>query len=246
MDTQTKRFKEISLFSGGGGGLLGTQHLLGWETVCYVEHGRQPQKQLSARIDDGYLDDSLIWDDVRTFDGYAWRGIANVVSAGFPCQPYSSAGEQHGAEDYRNLWPDTIRIIRETEVPWVLLENVTALLQFSYFGRILADLAESGFDTRYECVSAFDVGAPHLRDRLWIVSNRSGGRREITPYVKKVQAKRWGRHSDRVSWWKTEPKMDRVANGLARGMVQQLFSLGEGQVPAVVAEAWKRMTKEIK
>jgi DNA (cytosine-5)-methyltransferase 1 len=235
-------FTELSLFSGGGGGLLATQYLLGFKTICYVEKNKQAQKQLIARIKDGYLHNSPIWDDVRTFSGYPWRGLVDIVTAGFPCQPYSAAGKKLGASDSRNLWPDTIRIIDECKAPWVFLENVPTLLQFNYFGRILADLAKSGFDTRYECISAFDLGATHLRERLWIIANRTSGRRTIAPFIKEVQGDRRRHHANGLSWWKAEPKVLRVDDGLARGMGKQLESLGEGQVPIVVKEAFKRMT----
>lgn len=162
--------RELSLFSGGGGGLLGTK-LLGFRVVCYVEKDRYCQKVLQARIKDGFLDDAPIWDDARAFNGHPWAGLVDVITAGFPCQPFSGAGKKLGEHDERNLWPDTIRIIREVGPEWLLLENVPRLLCFDYFGRILADLAESGFDARWDCIPASAVGAPHQRDRLWIVAH---------------------------------------------------------------------------
>ena len=132
----------------------------------------------SAR--DGLLDRFPIWDDVQTFDGRPWRGSIQIITAGFPCQPFSCSGIQRGKDDERNMWPDTIRIIREVRPRWVLLENVKGLLSIGkepgkngYFGRILGDLAESGYDCRWSCISAQSVGAPHRRDRLWIVAHAS-------------------------------------------------------------------------
>ena len=164
---------ELALFAGAGGGLLGSR-LLGWRTVCYVEKNPYCQKVIQARIKDGFLDDAPIWDDVRTFDGRPWAGIVDVVSAGFPCQPFSGAGKQLGESDERNLWPDTLRIIREARPEWVFLENVTRLLSFDYFGQILGDLAESGYDARWDCIPASAIGAPHQRDRIWIVAHANG------------------------------------------------------------------------
>ncbi len=175
MDT---RPRELSLFSGAGGGLLGTK-LLGWRAVCYVEWDKYCQRVLQARIADGYLDDAPIWDDVRTFDGSAWRGCVDVITAGFPCQPFSVAGQRKGAADERNLWPDTIRIIREVGPEVVLLENVPGLFAHQYFGTILGDLAESGFDVQWRCLSAAEVGASHIRARLWFLAytnSTRGGR----------------------------------------------------------------------
>lgn len=121
------RSRELSLFSGAGGGLLGTK-LLGWRPVCYVEKDPYCQRVLQARIRDGYLDDAPIWDDINTFDGRRWRGCVDIVTAGFPCQPFSMAGRRKGDSDERNLWPDTVRVIREVGPRVVLLENVAGLL----------------------------------------------------------------------------------------------------------------------
>lgn len=162
---------ELCLFAGIGGGLLGTK-LLGFRTVCYVENGRYCIDVLKARIADGFLDDAPIWDDVKTFNGYPWSGLVDILTAGFPCQPFSVAGKQAAGEDDRNLWPDTIRVIREVRPRFCLLENVPGLLAGShgYFGRILGELSESGYNARWRVVSAADVGAPHLRKRVWILA----------------------------------------------------------------------------
>lgn len=235
-------FTELSLFSGGGGGLLATKHLLGWTTVCYVEKDKLAQLSLIARIKDGLLDDAPIWDDVTTFSGRKWRGLVDVISAGFPCQPYSKAGKKLGAADKRNLWPDTIRIIREVKPEWVLLENVSSILSFDYVGRIFGDLAKVGFDYRWSCISAFDVGASHLRERLWIVAHANNGRRKLDADVRFCEGKRWRNNAHGNTWWQTEPALGRMADGLARGVGQQLRTIGNGQVPAVVARAWESMT----
>ena len=168
---------ELSLFTGAGGGLLGSR-LLGWRTVCAVEREPYCIESLQQRQRDGLLEHFPIWDDVQTFDGRPWRGCVDIISAGFPCQPFSVAGQQQAADDERNMWPQTIRIVREVRPRWVLLENVPGLLASShgYMHTILGDLAESGFDCRWECISAESVGAPHRRDRLWIVCHANRDR----------------------------------------------------------------------
>ena len=164
---------ELALFAGGGGGLLASKWILGWRTICYVEKETYCVEIIKARIQDGLLDDAPIWDDARTFDGRPWVGLVDVISAGFPCQPFSGAGLQLADRDERNGWPDTIRIIGEVEPEWVILENVTGLLSKShgYFGQILRDLAESGYDARWDCIPASAIGANHQRDRVWIVAH---------------------------------------------------------------------------
>ena len=153
--------------------MLGTKYFLGWRTVGYVEWNDYCQRVIKARISDGLLDDAPIWDDVKTFDGTPWRGLVDVITAGFPCQPFSVAGKQQAGDDLRNGWPDTIRIIREVQPAWVFLENVPGILAAShgYFGTVLRELAESGYDVRWRVLSAAEVGAPHKRDRVWIVAH---------------------------------------------------------------------------
>jgi DNA (cytosine-5)-methyltransferase 1 len=175
---------ELALFAGAGGGLLGTR-LLGFRPVCAVELDPYRREILLRRQEEGHLEPFPVWDDVRTFCGDYWRARVDVLTAGFPCQPFSVAGQQRAENDPRNMWPDTIRIIREVEPRFCLLENVPGLKAKEYFGTILADLAESGYHTRWDCVRASDCGAPHRRDRLWLLADsspipiweQSGGRR---------------------------------------------------------------------
>ena len=168
--------KELSLFSGAGGGVLGTQ-LLGWETIGYVEYNEYCQRVIRQRIEDEYLDEAPIFSDVNAFisEGYAdaYKGMVGVVSSGFPCQPFSVAGKRGAEDDPRNCWPQTIDIIRRVRPRYCLLENVGGLLsrKHRYFETILKDLAESGYDARWKVISAAEVGAPHKRDSLWVVAH---------------------------------------------------------------------------
>lgn len=105
-----------------------------------------------------------------------------MVCAGFPCQPFSVAGKQRAGFDPKNQWPATIDIIRVVRPRYVFLENVTGLLAGShgYFGHILGELAASGYDAQWEVLSAADCGAPHRRDRLWIVATNADRQGEFT------------------------------------------------------------------
>lgn len=160
---------ELAICAGAGGGILGGQ-LSGFRTVCAIEVEPYPREVLLRRQRDGVLPLFPIWDDAKTFDGRPWRGLVDVVTAGFPCPPFSVAGKQLGDDDPRNLWPDVARIIGEVGPDFVLLENVAALLRFGYYGRILADLAALWDGVRWDCIPASAVGAPHQRDRVWIVA----------------------------------------------------------------------------
>lgn len=161
---------ELALFSGAGGGILGGI-LCGFRTVCAVEINPYCREVLLRRQEEGILPAFPIWDDVRTFDGTAWAGAVDIISAGFPCQPFSVAGKRKGADDERNLWPQTIRIIREVRPEWVLLENVPGLLATGYIWTIAGELSEAGYSAGWEVISASDVGANHRRARWWCLAH---------------------------------------------------------------------------
>ena len=167
---------EMSLFSGYGGFSLGLRLAgLNTRTICYVEWDKYCQQVIQARIGDGHLDDAPIWDDIKSFDGRPWCGVVDILSAGFPCQPHSNAGLRKGADDDRNLWSDTLRIIGEVGPRLVILENVSGILVGSdgrppYGGTVVGELAEIGYDAEWRVVSAADAGAPHLRNRWWLVA----------------------------------------------------------------------------
>jgi DNA (cytosine-5)-methyltransferase 1 len=168
---------ELSLFTGYGGFSLGLR-LAGLQTrtVMYVEWERYPQEVIKARIKDGYLDDAPIWGDISTLDGQQLRGVVDIITAGFPCQPHSVAGLKQGADDERNFWPETLRIIREVGPRYVLLENVPGLLSASsdggtpaYGGTVVGELAQIGYSVHWRTIGADDVGAPHRRKRWWCI-----------------------------------------------------------------------------
>lgn len=163
--------RHISLFSGAGGSEW-TAALLGWETVCYVEQDEYCQRAIRARIADGLFCAAPIFDDIRAVDWSQWAGRADIITAGFPCQPFSVAGSGKASDDPRNLWPETLRSIREVEPVFAFLENVPGLLAGShgYFGTVLGELASIGFDAEWSCLSAKAAGAPHKRKRLWVLA----------------------------------------------------------------------------
>ena len=167
--------RELAMFAGAGGGILGGK-LLGWRTVCAVECNAYAASVLVSRQNDGILEPFPIWDDVRTFDGKPWRGIVDVVSGGFPCQDISAAGKGAGIDGERSgLWGEMARIIREVQPRFAFVEN-SPMLTSRGLGRVLGDLSEMGFDARWGVVSAADAGAPHLRERIWILADSSSGR----------------------------------------------------------------------
>lgn len=167
---------ELHLFAGAGGGILAGQ-LLGHRCVCAVEWEPYAQAVLVARQNDGAFPPFPIWDDVQTFDGKPWRGIIDIVAGGFPCQDISAAGKGAGIDGERSgMWTHMARIIGEVRPHYVFVEN-SPVLTSRGLGRVLGDLAEMGFDAQWGVLGASDVGAPHKRERIWIVANARCGRR---------------------------------------------------------------------
>ena len=165
---------ELHLFAGAGGGILGGV-LLGHTTVCAVEIEPYCRKVLLQRQRDGILPRFPIWDDIRTFDGKPWRGRVDVVCGGFPCQDISAAGRGAGiAEGTRSgLWYEMARVIGEIQPRFVFIEN-SPLLRKRGLNKVLRSLAEMGYDARWGVLGACDIGAPHKRERIWILAHFRG------------------------------------------------------------------------
>lgn len=168
---------ELALFAGAGGGILGGV-LLGWRTVAAVEIEEYPRAVLLQRQADGILPRFPIWDDVRTFDGKPWRGRVDVITGGFPCQDISAAGKGAGISGERSgLWSEFARIIGEVRPRYAFIEN-SPMLTIRGLDRVLADLAALGYDAEWCCLGAHHVGAPHKRDRIWVLAADTGQQRE--------------------------------------------------------------------
>ena len=243
--------RELSLFSGAGGGLLGTK-LLGWKHCGYVEYNDYCQRVIAKRIKDGILDEAPIFGDIRTFlsEGYAgaYQGMVDVVTSGFPCQPFSVAGKGLGEDDPRNMWPQTIGVIRQVRPRFALLENVPGLLAHPYFGTILGDLAETGFHVKWTVLGCGALGGVTKRERLWLV----GG----CDFIDVERFNLHTRSSLEKYFRRTEPQGDIpyvetswiMANGYGSRthdevaeILEPLKAIGNGQVPAVVKAVWRLM-----
>jgi DNA (cytosine-5)-methyltransferase 1 len=226
--------------------------LLGWRTVCAVELDAYCRRVLLSRQRDGHLPRFPIWDDVRTFDGRPWHGHVDVVSGGFPCVDISIAGRGAGlAGEHSGLWMDMARIIREVGPRFVFVEN-SPVLTARGLGRVLGDLAGLGFDAEWGVFSACAQDAPHTRERLFLVAHaRAHGSQtrqgfegaSITERPRggrsPVELPVWGNAAGH-SWWLTEPSVDRVADGVAHRL-DRVGAIGNGQVPAVAATAWRML-----
>lgn len=164
----------VSLCDGYAGTELALRSVAQVRTVCRVERDSYAAAVLVARMEEARLDQAPVWDDLHTFDGRAWRDRVDIVAAGFPCQPFSSAGRRGGTNDDRWLWPQIARIVAEVRPSFVLLENVRGLIRHG-LPLALQDLADLGFDAEWGLYSAAAVGASHKRERVWIVAHAADG-----------------------------------------------------------------------
>ena len=178
----------LALFAGYGGLEIGIDAAFGGvRTVGYVERESYAASTLVARMEEQTLDQAPIWDDVTTFDGRPWRGVVDIISAGFPCQPFSSAGQQKGMADERWLWDDIERIIREVQPRWFIGENVSGFVRLG-LEAVLRSLASLGYDVSWGAFRAEQVGAAHKRERIFILAKRrhsvgwgNGARKDALP-----------------------------------------------------------------
>ena len=246
--------RELALFAGAGGGILGGK-LCGWTTVCAVEIEEYPKKVLLQRMRDGVLSPFPIWDDVSTFDGRPWRGVVDVISGGFPCQDISGAGKGAGIEGARSgLWGEMARIVGEVRPRHVLVEN-SPMLTSKGLGRVLGDLASMGYDARWGVLGARHAGAPHRRDRIWILASDPYSDRQPVESIDAETSRVPTMGSNSCDQWpgrrrsrKEESSLrrhqgfrspvPRISHGVAHRM-DRLKAVGNGQVPQCMALAWR-------
>jgi len=264
------KLRVLDLFSGIGGFSLGLERA-GMETVAFCEIEPFPRAVLRK-----HWPHVPCYDDIRTLtaERLSEDGItADVICGGFPCQDISVAGRGEGITGKRSgLWSEYARLISDIRPRYVIVENVAALLGRG-MGRVLGDLAEIGYDAEWAVISAAAVGAPHIRERVWIlayprhkgicesgvnsdacqesrflrricINGLSGGREEKSDVLadnNRSQCKGGGVSSriyqengnaGSASWWKTEPSVGRVANGIPN-RPHRLKGLGNAVVPQI-------------
>ena len=177
MDSHT--FRIMSLCSGVGGIELGFKLAVpSSRAICYIENEAFACGILKARMQDKILDQAPIWTDLRTFNGKPWRGKVDCLTGGYPCQPFSVAGKKLGEKDPRHLWPEIKRLIGEIEPSICFFENVGGHLRLG-FEQVANDLSELGYKVKAGLFTAQEVGAPHKRERLFILAYSNSVRSSI-------------------------------------------------------------------
>jgi DNA (cytosine-5)-methyltransferase 1 len=155
------KLRVLDLFSGIGGFSLGLERTGGFETVAFCEIEPFPRKVLAR-----HWPKVPIYDDVRTLD---YDGTVDVITGGYPCQPFSAAGKRQGADDDRHLWPSMLSLIKKHRPAWVIGENVVGYISMG-LDEVLSDLEGADYATRAFDIPACAVGADHIRHRVWILA----------------------------------------------------------------------------
>lgn len=191
------------------------------------------------------------WGDVRTFpvgDPADWK--VDLICAGVPCQPVSHAGKQKGADDERWMWGEALRIVADLSPRFFVAENPIGILNHDggrTFRGLLRALASVGYVCEWHVIAAADVGAPHLRQRVWLVAYTDCGRLPVERFKEHRDEqgeprhiahrcspwRRWQRSQELAKHWGTEPKLGRLAHGIS-SRVDRLRCLGNAVVPQIV------------
>lgn len=184
----------LSLCTGGAGLDLGIEIVCpAARAVVYVEHEAFAVANLVSRVEAMELVAAPIWSDVKTFDGRPWRGVVDIVIGGYPCQPFSHAGKRGGSSDPRHLWPDIARIVAEVQPPIVFFENVGGHLTLG-FREVCEQLEQMDYTVAAGLFTASEVGAPHKRERLFILGmDNSASPRRTKAWVGPKLRNQWMR-----------------------------------------------------
>jgi DNA (cytosine-5)-methyltransferase 1 len=164
-----------SLFSGIGGFDLAASWL-GWENVFHCEIN-----EFCLQVLKHYWPNAITYKDIITTDFTVWRDRIDILTGGFPCQPFSLAGKRRGTEDDRNLWPEMFRAIRECKPRWIVAENVVGIVTWQeglVFDQVYVDLESEGYTVQSFIIPACAVNAPHRRERVWFIAYASSVRME--------------------------------------------------------------------
>ena len=162
-------FKHLDLFSGIGGFSLGLESTGGFETIAFCEIEKFPRKVLKKHWPHvkQYKDIKELTNEQLETDGII---PIDIITGGYPCQPFSVAGNQLGEKDKRHLWPEMFRLVKECKPTWVVGENVSGHIKLG-LDTVLEDLESEGYSTRAFSISASSIGANHKRERVWVVGH---------------------------------------------------------------------------
>ena len=233
--------KHFDLFSGIGGFALAARHA-GWRTTGFCEIDPYCRAVLQK-----HWPKVPIYNDIRELRGEK-IGKIDVLTGGYPCQPFSTAGKRQGEADDRHLWPEFDRLISKTRPTIVVAENVVGHASMG-LDQVLSDLENQDYAWRAFIIPACAVNAPHRRERIWVVAHSNSARlqkRQILPRVERKKDESDSRkNSSFYGRWDIEPRVGRVVNGLP-GRVDRIRGLGNSVVPQVAAVIFNAINEEVK
>ena len=237
----------LSLFNGIGGFQLAA-HWAGWNNVAHVEIDDFCNKVVAK-----HFPESQCFKDIKQFDGKQFKGSVDVISGGFPCQPYSLAGKRKGTEDDRHLWPEMLRTIREVQPGWVVGENVYGLVNWNggvVFDQVHTDLENEGYEVTSYILSSCSINTDHDRRRLFIVAHSSSSRLqdEIQQQGRTIKGNKKSSSSFVVPFIETgidifRDNKDLRANDGVSNWMDRIKSLGNAIVPQVAYQIFKAINE---
>lgn len=272
----TKAIKHLSLCAGYGGIDLGLSRVMrDLRTICFVEIEAFAIENLVAKIEAGLLDLAPVYTDLKIFPFGKFRGCVDILSGGFPCQPFSAAGKRTADDDPRHLFPFIIKGIRECRPPVVFLENVEGIISSKLKGdhwndpegtpvllHVLRELERVGYQATAGVFSAVEVGAPHQRKRVFIMA-KDGDVKLTVDERTSATCYPAGRGQDQHGWEppkiqvQTESTLGRDFDGTAHRLdtallyesvdnrTDELRLLGNGVVPDTAARAFRLLWRDL-
>lgn len=238
-----------ALFNGIGGFQLAASWL-GWENVFSVEIDKWCNK-----VTKQHFPNCEQHEDIYKFDGTKYAGRIDVISGGFPCQPFSVAGKRRGKEDDRYIWPEMLRVISEIRPAWVLGENVGGIVGV-VLDEVLSDLENIGYEAQPILIPACAIGAPHIRERVWVVAHSMCGRLQTVARNNFQNPPIRAKASNDFNTFDAIPryvrKYDntklRTDDGLPRPLdrAKRLKAIGNAIVPQVAYEIFKAIAETTK
>ena len=243
----TKELPTVISFCSGYGGIERGIELAGVEhrVIAYVEIEAFAIANLVAKMESGQLDPAPIWTDLKTFPAHLFRGAVDIITGGYPCQPFSAAGQRKGEDDPRHLWPTIREKIKTIRPDRCFFENVEGHISLG-LSSVISDLEEDGFRAAWGIFSAREVGAAHQRKRVYILADsqservqglRASRKQKPGAHGQQELLVRQGKRSEYAKWL-LEPRVGRVVDGCA-DRVDRIRLLGNAVVPQTAAKAWK-------
>ena len=248
----TKELPTVISFCSGYGGIERGLDLAGVEhrVIAYVEIEAFAIANLVAKMEAGQLVPAPIFTDLKTFPSHLFRDCVDIITGGYPCQPFSAAGKRQGEDDPRHLWPYIRKHVSAIRPTRCFFENVEGHITLG-LSSVISDLEEGGYRATWGIFSASESGAPHRRKRVFIMADTGSAGLQ-------GQERRWTAGEERESFghftkrggelsnsngrgqeqsWPPEPRLGRVVDGCA-DRVDRIRLLGNGVVPQTAAKAW--------